>query len=99
MRVFAENNTDGINSVTLEQTSGGKYFDDMRLYETGSPISQAHADKVWSRLSERYAENASGDVTAWSHNPRPGSIWNTIERPALERNPDVRKIMVVDPVP
>jgi hypothetical protein len=99
MRSFAERNTDGVNSVTLEQTPGGKTFDDMHLYDSGSPVSQAQADKVWERLSERYAENAQGDVTAWSHNPRPGSIWNTVERPALERNPNVTKITVVDPAP
>jgi len=99
MRVFAERNSDGVSSVTLEQTPGGKTFDDMHLYEANSPVSQAQADKVWSRLSERYAENAQGDVTAWSHNPRPGSIWNTVERPALELNPNVTKITVVDPAP
>jgi hypothetical protein len=54
MRSFAERNTDGVNSVTLEQTPGGKTFDDMHLYDSGSPVSQAQADKIWARLSERY---------------------------------------------
>jgi hypothetical protein len=99
MRVFAERNVDGVSSVTLEQTPGGKYFDDMQLFEPGSPVSRQHALEVWKRLSQRYAENARGDVTAWAHEARPNSIWNTVERPALESNPDVGKITVVDPTP
>jgi hypothetical protein len=99
MRVFAERNVDGVSSVTLEQTPGGKHFDDMLLFEPGSPVSRQHALEIWKRLSQRYAENARGDVTAWAHEPRPNSIWNTVERPALENNPDVGKITVVDPTP
>lgn len=99
MRVFAENNTDGVTSVTLERTPGGKRFDDMGLYEPGSPVSKAQADQIWGRLSERYAENAQGDVTAWAHDPWEGSVWVQRERPALERNPNVSKINIVDPSP
>ncbi|GAB1644069.1 hypothetical protein KRMM14A1259_44920 [Krasilnikovia sp. MM14-A1259] len=58
-------------------------------------MSRDHAFKVWSRLSERYAQQAQGD-TAWSHSPRPDSIWNTAERSALEANPDVMKITVIE---
>jgi hypothetical protein len=99
MRTYAENSTDGVSSVTLERTPGGKYFDDKKLYEAGSPITINQADQVWSRLSERYAQNAEGDVTAYQHNPRVGSIWETKERPALEANPKVTGITVIDPVP
>jgi hypothetical protein len=99
MRVFAEHNTDGVNSVTLEQTPGGKKFDDMGLYEPGSPVSKAQADQIWGRLSERYAQNARGDVTAWAHDPWDGSVWVRKELPALKENPNVTKINVVDPSP
>jgi hypothetical protein len=99
MRNYAEAHTDGVSSVTLEQTSGGKYFDDKKLYETGSPVNINQADGIWSRLSERYAQAAEGDVTAYQHNPRVGSIWETTERPALELNPKVTSINVIDPVP
>jgi hypothetical protein len=98
-RLHAQDHTDGVDSVTLEQTPGGRAFDDMHLYEAGSPVSTEQADQVWSRLSQRYAEAAEGDVTAWAHNPRPGSIWNTVERPALEQNPKVTDIKVIDPTP
>jgi hypothetical protein len=99
MRGYAETQTDGVTSVTLEQTPGGGRFDNMNLYNDGSPITQQQADKIWGRLSERYAQNAEGDVIAYTHNPRPGSIWNTVERPALVENPNVgdSRIKVVDP--
>jgi hypothetical protein len=99
MRVYAEQNTDGLTSVTLERTPGGSKFEDMGLYETDSPVAKGHADKIWARLSERYAENARGDVTEWLHDPWEGSIWSTVEKPALDRNPNVTGITVVDPAP
>jgi hypothetical protein len=97
MRVFAEKHTDGVTRVTLEQTPGGSRFDDMLLFEDRSPIRTTQAEDIWKRLSERYAEGAQGEVTAWSHNPRVNSIWNTVEKPALEQNPGVTKISVIDP--
>jgi hypothetical protein len=97
MRVFAEKHTDGVTRVTLEQTPGGSRFDDMLLFEDPSPIRRDQARDVWARLSERYAEGAEGEVVAWSHNPRAESIWNTVERPILEKNSAVTKISVIDP--
>ncbi|WP_430781296.1 hypothetical protein [Actinoplanes sp. G11-F43] len=97
MRVYAEKHTDGLTRVTLEQTPGGSRFDDLLLFEDGSPIRRGQAVDIWARLSERYAEGAQGAVTAWSHNPRTDGIWNTVEKPALERNPSVTKIDVIDP--
>ncbi|GAA1597884.1 hypothetical protein [Actinoplanes couchii] len=97
MRVYAEKHADGVTRVTLEQTPGGSRFDDMLLFENGSPVRRDHAVDVWARLSERYAQNAGGEVTAWSHNPRADGIWNTVEKPALDRNTAVTKISVIDP--
>ncbi|GAB1644298.1 hypothetical protein KRMM14A1259_47210 [Krasilnikovia sp. MM14-A1259] len=39
MRAYAENQVDGVSKVTLDQTPGGKYFDDKLLFEKGSPIN------------------------------------------------------------
>ncbi|MBG0560961.1 WXG100-like domain-containing protein [Actinoplanes aureus] len=98
MRAYAEANTDGLTTVTLEQTPGGSVFDGRALYEAGSPVTKDHADKIWGRLSERYAENANGEVTAWSHAPSHRSIWLNRELPALQNNPNVTSINVIDPV-
>jgi hypothetical protein len=99
MRLYAESQVDGVSSVTLEQTGGGKYFDDMKLFEKGSPVDVDQAGKVWGRLSQRYAEDASGEATAWTHNSWSGSIWNTVEKDALQKNPNVTKINEIDPFP
>ncbi|GIF12968.1 hypothetical protein [Actinoplanes teichomyceticus] len=97
MRTYAEKQVDGVASVTLEMTPGGRRFDDMRLFEAGSPVSRVQANGVWERLSERYAQAASGEATAWTHNPWSESVWSRKERPALQVNPNVTKITEIDP--
>jgi hypothetical protein len=99
MREVAEGNVDGVSKVTLEQTAGGRRFDDMQLFEDPSPIRRDQALEIWKTLSRRYAEDASGEATAWTHDSWSGSIWNTVERKALEANPAVTKITIIDPVP
>jgi hypothetical protein len=85
-----------VTSTTLEQTPGGKYFDDMHLYDTDMPREQA--DKIWGRLSENYGRQAQGDVTAYVHNPRSGAIYTDRELPALLKNPHVSSVEQIDPV-
>jgi hypothetical protein len=97
LRESAEATADGVTIVTIEQTPGGRHFDELDLYGPNPPVTVAQADAVWARLSERYAEGASGTVTAYVHNPRPHSIWAEHELPALEKNPNVTGITVVDP--
>jgi hypothetical protein len=97
MRVYAEKYTDGVTSVTLEKTPGGARFDELRLFEDESPLRQTQARDVWSRLSERYASSAVGEVTAWAHNPRADGIWNAVERRALFENPETTKLTTIDP--
>lgn len=97
MRVYAEKYTDGVTSVTLEKTPGGAAFDDLRLFEDGSPVRQTQARDIWSRLSERYASTAVGEVTAWTHNPRADGIWNAVERRALFENPATTQLITIDP--
>ena len=99
MRTYAEEATDGgLTSTTLEQTPGGKYFDDKGLYEDDSPLTRDQANKIWGRLSENYGRGATGDVTAYVHNPRVGAIYTDKELPALIDNPAVTSIRQVDPV-
>jgi hypothetical protein len=97
MRVHAEGNTDGVTKITLEQTPGGSDFDKRDLFGTGSPIGQDQADKIWRRLSQRYAQTAKGDVTAYAHDPASTSVWLDKELPALQKNKDVTSINIIDP--
>jgi len=78
--------------TTLELTPGGKYLDDLKLFEEGSPLTKKQAAAVWSRLSQRYAEGASGNVYAFIKGSKPDSIFNSIEYPALKRNPAVTQV-------
>ncbi|AEV82992.1 hypothetical protein ACWT_1973 [Actinoplanes sp. SE50] len=99
MRAYAEKQVNGTTSLTLEMTPGGKRFDDMKLFESGSPVNGDQAMDVWKRLSERYAQNASGEATAWTHEAWSGSVWYTREKPALQVNPNITKINEIDPFP
>ena len=45
-----------------------------------------------------YAENVRGEVYAVvGSNLRPGSLWETVELPWLISNPNVTKVVVIDP--
>ncbi|MFI5841165.1 hypothetical protein ACIA8K_15830 [Catenuloplanes sp. NPDC051500] len=95
----AEANTDGVNTVTIEQTPGGGYFDELDLFSANSPVTMPQAQQIWETLSTRYAEGATGTVTAYVHNPRPGSVWTQHELEALRNNPHVTDIRIIDPYP
>jgi hypothetical protein len=97
MRTYAEKQVNGVTSLTLEMTPGGRRFDDMRLFERSSPVNGEQAVDIWKRLSERYAQDASGEATAWTHKAWSGSVWYTKEKPALQLNPNITKINEIDP--
>ena len=79
--------------TTLEMTPGGKYLDDLKLFEDGSPLTKEQSVDVWKRLSERYAENASGTAFGFIEGAWEGSIFNTIEYPTLIKNPNIDNII------
>lgn len=97
MRTFAERDTDGITTTTLERTPGGRQIDDMHLYDDGSPITKGQADQVWAKLSERYAAGARGRVTAYLHNADPERVYLHDELPKLLENDKVTSIRHIDP--
>lgn len=54
--------------------------------------------RFWEEASAAYADNASGTVTAIVGSKlRPGNIWQTVEIPRLISNPNVTKIIQIDP--
>ena len=54
--------------------------------------------RFWEEASAAYAENASGDVTAIvGSDLRPGNIWQTVEVGRLMDNPNVTRIIQIDP--
>ena len=80
------------NKTTLEITEGGKYLDDLHLFSNESALTTEQAANVWKKLSERYAQGASGNAYGFVKGSRDGSIFNTVEYPALKSNPDITNI-------
>lgn len=56
------------------------------------------ADEWWSKVSETYAANTRGEVRAViGPDLRPGNVWQTVELPRLMNNPNVTRIVIIDP--
>jgi len=79
--------------TTLEMTPGGKFLDDLQLFGPNSPLTPEQATQVWSRLSQRFAAEASGNVTGFVRGARPEGIFNTVEFPAPRANPNVTNVI------
>ncbi|WP_339099428.1 hypothetical protein IGL98_003468 [Enterococcus sp. DIV0840] len=112
-RQMAENYADqllknkGVTKLTLERTPGGKWMDDLKLFEKLSDgaytyekygLNEAEAKQIWSNLSSRYADGASGAVTAFTKNVpdkfKPQTIFWSTELPQLRTNPNVSHINI-----
>lgn len=91
---------DDSGAGTLEDTPGGAYLQDERLYDgMTSELSRAHADAVWASVAQRHARLAEGDVRAFVCDPDPDSVFVKIELPELVtglRVGSVTSLTVVD---
>ena len=76
--------------TTLELTSGGKFLESLQLFKN-YPYQQAI--KPWEVLSKRYAQSASGQITAFVENASPTSVFARIEYPVLLKNINVTDIL------
>lgn len=77
-RALAESFAKLNGKTTLEMTLGGKYFESLKLFDSGSPVTEDQALEIWKILSERYAKGASGNVYGFIKGARPGGIFNTV---------------------
>jgi hypothetical protein len=76
---------------TLEQVMAERGIQ-MPEWDRNNPASI----QAWRDASESFAKGAQGEVRAVLGEVREGSIWNTVELPALKNNPAVTKIIGVD---
>ena len=79
--------------TTLEMTPGGAWLDSQKLFEDGSNLSFDQARTIWSVLSQRYAESASGTAVGFVEGAVPEGIFNTVEYPALQANPNITNVI------
>jgi uncharacterized Zn-binding protein involved in type VI secretion len=75
--------------TTIETLPDGKWLNDLKLFDKNA-LGPDSAYQVWDRMSERYAEGASGEVHFIVDNPSPRSTFLRKELPALKRNPNVK---------
>jgi hypothetical protein len=78
---------------TLEMTAGGRWLDGQKLFGPNSALTPDQATAVWSRLSQRFAEGASGSSVGFVQGARPNGIFNTVEFPVLQANPNVTNVI------
>ena len=86
---FAKEN----GKLTLEMTPGGKYLDNLKLFDSNSPLTGDQAAEIWGKLSKLYAKNASGTAFGFTQGSRTGSIFNTVEYPALVGNKNIVNVI------
>jgi RHS repeat-associated protein len=84
--------------MTLEQTAGGRHLDSLRLFDPSSGLTGAQAAQIWDAASARFAAAARGEVNVFATDgKRMGAhgerTWWRVERPILDRNPRVTKIV------
>jgi RHS repeat-associated protein len=92
-RALAEEFARGNGRYTLEMTPGGKWLDDQALFGPNSPMSVDDAIRVWSRLSQRFSQQASGVAVGFVSRSRSGSVFNSVEYPELLANPRITNVL------
>ena len=91
-RALAEEFAQQNGKLTLEQTPGGQWLDAQKLFTSGK-LTDEQALVVWGRLSERFAQQASGTAVGFVQGASETSIFNTTEYPALLENPNIVNII------
>jgi len=81
------------SGVTLETTISNKGII-MPEWDFNDPFAM----EAWDMASAAYAEQVVGEVRAIVGSKlRPGNIWENVELPRLKANPNVTRIIIIDP--
>jgi hypothetical protein len=92
-RELAETFAKQSGKTTLEMTPGGRWLDQQKLFGSDSPLTRAEARQVWSILSKRYADEASGTAIGFVKGSTVDSIFNTVEYDALIKNANIENVL------
>jgi hypothetical protein len=95
-RLLAESFAKKNGKITLEMTPGGKWLEQQDLFGSSSPLSHDQSKLVWSKLSERYAQGASGEVNAFTLGSKFDSVFEATEFPTLRATKRVQSIVTRD---
>jgi hypothetical protein len=74
-------------------TQGGKWLNQQNLFGPDSPLTPDEASQVWSKLSKKYAEQASGTSVGFVKGARGKGIFNTVEYPAVQNNTNIVNVI------
>ena len=102
---FWSGRTDGIGgeevAKKIAKDNGGTTLE-LMIENNGIKMPEWSDDPIvqvkWGEISRVYAEQVEGEVRAVvGESLREGNIWETIELPRLMNNPNVTKIITIDP--
>jgi RHS repeat-associated protein len=91
-RAKAEKYANKNQKTTLEMTKGGKWLDNQKLFGPDSPLTSEQAVQVFKVISKRFAEGASGNVSAFTKGGKGKAIFRAKELPALDKNAKVTSV-------
>ncbi len=82
--------------TTLEQTSGGRWLDQVKTYE--KLITRPVADEIWTTLSRRYADNVSGEVVVVKGAMRSDAVLHAEMKilEAAEKSGKITSLKIID---
>ena len=78
------------NKQTLEMTPFGAWLMQQPLYTV---LPTVYADRIWERLAQRFAENASGTVVVFVKGSTPECGFSKVQFPALLVNDRVNNVI------
>ncbi|MBC7692504.1 MAG: hypothetical protein H7222_12135 [Methylotenera sp.] len=84
-------------SGSLEDTAGGREFENKRLFNPSVNLTPEQVSSLWARLQTRFAEQAQGEIHFFvgsSEDPLlANSVANRISIPVLRANPNVKLVI------
>ncbi len=104
---FWSGKTNGVGGATraleIAKSKGGTtlegLIDSKNIQLPNWDLANPQSLEAWKEVSKLYANEAVGDVRAIiGKDLRPGSVWETVELPALKANKNVTRIFTIDPV-